>query len=489
MILRIFGHDFHYECENLCRVYFPNEKINIVYGDEGDDPKEVVTRCIPVDGGNRIEVSAEIDGRKAELDAVVTAPENELRDKSELKTAQLIFAALSELTGYTPPWGVLTGVRPSKLMLRLIADMGEEAAMNYFLGSLLVCPEKASLAKTVADAEEKIVALSQKDSFSLYVSIPFCPTRCSYCSFVSHSIANSNAKKLLPEYLDKLAEEIELTGAVASELGLKLESVYFGGGTPGVLEAPQMDRLLSGIEKSFDLSTVREYTVEVGRPDTVTPEKLRVLKLHDVGRISINPQTFNQRTLELIGRNHSVEQSVKAYMLAKTYGFRSINMDLIAGLPDESYDDFVASVDTALALSPENITVHTLALKRSSELNASGAGVANGNTAKRMLEYASLALSGKGYAPYYMYRQSKCVGNLENVGWCLDGHECLYNVFMMEECHSVLAVGAGAVTKLREPCGTNIERIFNYKYPYEYISGFDKITERKNGIKSFYLSY
>ncbi len=489
MILRIFGHDFHYECENLCRVYFPNEKINIVYDESGEDSKEVVTRCSPVDGGNSIFVSVSIDGAEKSLDAQVLAPENELRDKSELKTAQLIFAAMSEITGYTPPWGVLTGVRPSKLMLRLIADMGEEAAMNYFLGSLLVSPEKAELAKTVARAEEEIVNLSDKKSFSLYVSIPFCPTRCSYCSFVSHSIANANARKLLPDYLDKLAEEIRLTGSVASELGLRLESVYFGGGTPGVLEAPQMDRLLSEIENSFDLSTVREYTVEAGRPDTITPEKLRVLRLHDVGRISINPQTFNQRTLELIGRNHSVEQSLKAYMLAKTYGFRSINMDLIAGLPEESYEDFVASVDTALALSPENITVHTLALKRSSELNASGAGVADGNTAKRMLEYASSALSGRGYAPYYMYRQSKCVGNLENVGWCLDGHECLYNVFMMEECHSVLAVGAGAVTKLREPDGTNIERIFNYKYPYEYISGFDKITERKNGIKSFYLSY
>lgn len=489
MILRIFGHDFHYECENLCRVYFPNEKINIVYDENGEDPKEVVTRCSPVEGGNSIFVSVTIDGAEKSLEAQVVAPDNELRDKSELKTAQLIFAAMSEITGYTPPWGVLTGVRPSKLMLRLIADMGEEAAMNYFLGSLLVSPEKAELAKTVARAEEEIVNLSDKRSFSLYVSIPFCPTRCSYCSFVSHSIANANARKLLPDYLDKLAEEIRLTGSAASELGLRLESVYFGGGTPGVLEAPQMDRLLSEIENSFDLSTVREYTVEAGRPDTITPEKLRVLRLHDVGRISINPQTFNQRTLELIGRDHSVEQSLKAYMLAKTYGFKSINMDLIAGLPEESYEDFVASVDTALALSPENITVHTLALKRSSELNASGAGVADGNTAKRMLEYASAALSGRGYAPYYMYRQSKCVGNLENVGWCLDGHECLYNVFMMEECHSVLAVGAGAVTKLREPDGTNIERIFNYKYPYEYISGFDKITERKNGIKSFYLSY
>lgn len=489
MILRIFGHDFHYECENLCRVWFPNEKINIVYGSDGEDEKTVVTKCIPINGGNLIEVEAVIDGVSRSACAEVAASPDELRDKSELKTAQLIFGLLSEITGYTPPWGVLTGVRPSKLMLRLIDQMGAEGAKNYFMQDLLVSEEKTSLAQTVAAAEEKIVALSKDNSFSLYVSIPFCPTRCSYCSFVSHSIANANARKLLPEYLEKLAEEIRLTGEIAKELGLRLESVYFGGGTPGVLEAPQMDRLLGAIEDSFDLSTVREYTVEVGRPDTVTPEKLRILRLHNVGRISINPQTFNQKTLELIGRNHSVEQAIKAYQLAKAYGFDAINMDLIAGLPDETYEDFCSSIDTAVSLAPENITVHTLALKRSSELNASGAGVAGGNGAKKMLEYASERLYGNGYAPYYMYRQSKCVGNLENVGWHKNSTECLYNVFMMEECHTVLAVGAGGVTKLCEPGTNNVERIFNYKYPYEYISGFDKITERKNGIKSFYLSY
>ncbi|MBQ7838405.1 MAG: coproporphyrinogen dehydrogenase HemZ [Clostridia bacterium] len=488
MILRIFGHDFHYECENLCRVYFPNEKINIVYDESGEDSRTVVTRCAPIDGGNLISVEADIDGVSRSAQAEVKAGENELRDKSELKTAQLIFALLSEITGYTPPWGVLTGVRPSKLMLRLIDQMGAEGARRYFTEDLLVSEEKTNLAQTVAAAEEKIIALSERNSFSLYVAIPFCPTRCSYCSFVSHSIANSNAKKLLPEYLDKLAEEIRITGEIASELGLKLESVYFGGGTPGVLEAPQLDRLLYAVENSFDLSTVREYTVEIGRPDTVTPEKLRILRLHNVGRISINPQTFNQKTLDLIGRNHKVEQAVKAYQLAKAYGFESINMDLIAGLPEETLEDFKASVDTAISLSPENITVHTLALKRSSELNASGAGVSGGNTAKQMLEYASKRLYGSKYEPYYMYRQSKCVGNLENVGWCKSGKDCLYNVFMMEECHTVIAVGAGAVTKLCDPDSTNVERIFNFKYPYEYISGFDKITERKNGIKSFYLS-
>ncbi len=489
VILRIFGHDFHYECENLCRVYYPNEKIEIKYDDDGEDSKTVVTRMISDEEGARIEAQSNINGSIRSASAYVEAKDEGFRDECELATARLIFELLSAETGYIPPWGLLTGVRPSKLMLRLTEQLGEAGAIEYFTRDLLVSPEKANLAATVARAERGIIEASSKNSFSLYVSIPFCPTRCSYCSFVSHSIANSNAKKLLPDYLEKLSEELDGIGKTAAELGLRLESVYFGGGTPGVLEAPQLDRLLCRIEDSFDLSSLREYTVEIGRPDTVTPEKLRALRIHNVGRISINPQTFNQKTLELIGRKHTVEQAIKAYQLAKSYDFDCVNMDLIAGLPEESVDDFIASVDTAVALSPENITVHTLALKRSSELNASGAGVASGKAAEKMLEYAWKSLDENGYSPYYMYRQSKCVGNLENVGWCKNNTQGLYNVYMMEECHTVLAAGAGGVTKLCEPGGTKIERIFNYKYPYEYISGFDKITERKNGIKSFYLSY
>lgn len=476
MIIRISGHDFHYECENLCRVFFPNEKINIVYDESGEDSLIVDTKYAE----GKVSADVTIDGEHRFLEAETD------EEKAELNLAKLIFAALSEITGYTPPWGVLTGVRPSKLMLRLIAEMGEQAAKDYFENGLLVSEQKTALAMTVASAEDKIVSSSRPESFSLYVSIPFCPSRCSYCSFVSHSIANANAKKLFPEYLEKLAEEIALTGAVARENGLRLESIYFGGGTPGILEASQLDMLQCAIEKNFDLSYLREYTVEIGRPDTVTAEKLAMLKLHNVDRISINPQTFNQSTLDLIGRQHSVKQAVDAYRLAKSYRFRCINMDLIAGLPDESFEIFKDSLDTAVMLSPENITVHTLALKRSSTLNYEGTQVAAGNEAKKMLDYSYERLIKSGYSPYYMYRQSKCVGNLENVGWCKGETQGLYNVFMMEECHTVLAVGAGGVTKLCQPGGTNVERIFNYKYPYEYISGFDVITERKSGITEFY---
>ncbi len=489
MILRVLGHDYHYECENLCRVFYPNEKIDVCRDNEGEDENEVVTSLTPVDGGAEIFVSFKTGEKYLEKTEKVICSADELHDRCELKTAQLIFYIFSEITGYTPPWGVLTGVRPSKLMLRLIDSMGSEDAKNYFMNNLLVSKEKTELARAVASTEQSIVSLSKPESFSLYISIPFCPTRCSYCSFVSHSITNVNAKKLLPEYLDRLAEEIELSGRIAKECGLKLESVYFGGGTPGVLEAPQLDRLLCSVENGFDMSGIREYTVEIGRPDTVTPEKLRALRYHNVGRISINPQTFNQHTLDIVGRNHSVEQAIRAYRLAKTYGFDCINMDLIAGLPEEKYDDFRASLDTAISLAPENITVHSLALKRSSNLNASGAEVSDGIEARKMLDYASERLPANGYLPYYMYRQSKCVGNLENVGWCKPGKEGLYNVFMMEECHTVIAAGAGGVTKLCEPGTTNVERIFNFKYPYEYISGFDKIVERKNGIKDFYSAY
>ncbi|MBR4728561.1 MAG: coproporphyrinogen dehydrogenase HemZ [Clostridia bacterium] len=487
MILRVLGHSFHYECENLCRVFFPNEKIVTRRDREGADARTVDTILAAAPDGISLTVTAELDGAAAQRSDCL--PADAEKDACELRMAQLLFDVMCTLTGYVPPWGVLTGVRPSKLMLRLAGAQGEDAAFRYFTQDLLVSPEKARLALTVAKAEDAIVALSQPNSFSLYVSIPFCPSRCSYCSFVSHSIGNANARKLLIPYLEKLALELQAIGRLHRELGLRLESVYFGGGTPGVLEAPQLDRLLTEIEQSFDCTTLRETTVEIGRPDTVTPEKLHVLRLHNVGRISINPQTYHQATLDRIGRQHTVAEALKAYRLAAGCGFDCINTDLIAGLPGETPEMFRQSLDTAISLGGGNITIHALALKRSSALNADGGGVADGNAAKEMLAYAAETLPAAGYAPYYMYRQSKCVGNLENVGWTRPGQACLYNVFMMEECHTVLAAGAGGVTKLCEYRGTNVERIYNYKYPYEYISGFEQLLDRKNGIKQFYETY
>lgn len=487
MILRVLNHSFHYECENLCRVFYPNEKITIAYDEAGEDPLTVVTKLTSEENGNHIEVESRIFGSVLKKDIFIShSGDYDLSEKSELEMAKLIFYELSEINGYVPSWGVLTGVRPSKLMMRLVDRLGEEGAKDYFENELLVSGSKTALAFEVAEREKKIVDASCPDSFSLYVSIPFCPSRCSYCSFVSHSITNANARKIFPDYLSMLHKEIEHSGLIASRLGLRLESIYFGGGTPGVLSASQLDSLQCIIENSFDLSSLREYTVEIGRPDTVTPEKLNVLRLHNTDRISINPQTFNQKTLDLVGRKHTVKEAVDAFRLAKSYDFKCINMDLIAGLPEETLDDYISSVDTAISLEPENITVHTLALKRSSTLNYEGAQVSDGKLANDMLEYSGNALYDALYKPYYMYRQSKCVGNLENVGWCRGNTEGLYNVYMMEECHTVIACGAGAVTKLCDPYSTRVDRIFNFKYPYEYITGFDTVVSRKDGIEEFY---
>lgn len=477
MILRVVNHKFHYEMENLCRVFYPHETIRVIK--DGTDETDNIAVTTSLSGEYLVSVSVCINGTTGKKEKSVAE-----YDDCEREMAILLFSLLSSVTGYTPQWGILTGVRPSKLMNTLIGEYGDDGAKAYFTDKLLVNEKKTELAYSVAKAEEKIMSLSDEKSFSLYVSIPFCPTRCNYCSFVSHSIAQ--AKKLLPDYVENLCREIKQTAQIANELGLRLESIYWGGGTPTTLSAQMLEKICAEINESFDLSHIREYTIEAGRADTVTPEKLRVIKAAGVGRISINPQTFNDDVLKAIGRRHTVDDVVRVFSQAREAGFDNINMDLIAGLTDDTFESFCNSVDRATAMNPENITLHTLALKRSSTIVTHKVDVESGATANKMLEYAQNRFYSSGYRPYYMYRQSRSLGNLENVGWCKDGFECLYNIFMMEECHSVLAVGAGAVTKLKDPNSRNIERIFNYKYPYEYNSRYDIIAERKKQIIEFY---
>lgn len=479
MILRVVNHKFHYEMENLCRVFFPHETIRVIK--DSEDGTDDITVITSLKDEYVVGVSVSINGATGTREASVADYED-----CEREMAILLFSLLSDITGYTPKWGILTGVRPSKLMNSLINEFGDDGAKAYFTDKLLVCEKKTELAYSVAKAEERIMSLSDEKSFSLYVSVPFCPTRCNYCSFVSHSIAQ--AKKLLPDYVENLCKEIRQTAAVANELGLRLESIYWGGGTPTTLSAEMLERICAEINADFDLSHIREYTIEAGRADTVTPEKLRVIKAAGVGRISINPQTFNDEVLRTIGRRHTVDDVVRVFKEARKIGFDNINMDLIAGLTGDTYESFCNSVDRAVSMNPENITLHTLALKRSSNIVTHGVDVQSGEIANKMLEFAQNRFYSAGYKPYYMYRQSRSLGNLENVGWCKDGFECLYNIFMMEECHTVLAVGAGAVTKLKDPNSRNIERIFNYKYPYEYNSRYEVISERKAQIKEFYDS-
>jgi len=382
-------------------------------------------------------------------------------------------------------WGAITGVRPVKLLRQFAAEIGREKAAEWFKDELLVSDEKISLCLDILNIENEIIALSRPESFSLYISIPFCPSRCDYCSFVSHTV--EKAARLIPLYIENLCKEIEYTGAVSRELGLRLETVYIGGGTPTSISAEQLGLVLDAINRSFDLSNLREFTVEAGRPDTITEDKLRVIKSHDVGRISINPQTLNDNVLAAIGRRHTAQDYYNAFNLASKIGFGNINTDLIAGLPEDDIDSFNQSLEGVISLSPESVTVHTLAFKKSSNLvTKNRVSFEKGRQAAKMIDSSIIRLKESGYRPYYLYRQSKTVGGTENTGWAKPGFEGLYNVYIMDETHTILACGAGAVTKLCRPHDGFIERIFNFKFPYEYNSRFDEIILRKGRVKLFY---
>lgn len=472
MIIKNINHDCSYHTEKIAVMFFPLEKLK----SDGEDNVVIETKkennilSVRVNAYSKcIEKTCSIDGNDDVAHAM----------------SILLYNTLSQLMGYELPWGILYGVRPARLMHSTVERLGVDGAKAKFLSDM-VDENKISLALSVMERENKIIELSKDNSFSLYVSIPFCPSRCSYCSFVSHSIAN--AKDLIEPYVKLLCEELVKTGEIAKELNLKLESIYFGGGTPTTLSAEQLDKLLSTIEENFDLSTIREYTVEAGRPDTVTKEKLDTLLNHNVSRISINPQTFSDDVLKNIGRKHTAKQTVEAYELARRLGFKNINMDFIAGLNGDTVETFKSSIDTAISLNPESITVHNLSLKSGAYLCTENEffDLSERNNARAMVDYSFKKLTENGFNPYYMYRQSKSLGNLENVGYAKEGFDCLYNVFMMDETHTVLAAGAGAVIKLKNPATQHIERIYNYKYPYEYINNFDEVISRKKGIIDFY---
>lgn len=481
MEVYIFNHDYQYELENLTRVFFPNDKITVMKYTSGEDmkPPFVYTEIAE----DRM-LARLCDG---EFDKTLEGKSNS--DDEELALMTLVFKLYTEYTCYTPKWGLLTGVRPIKLMRRLKDDMGEERAKRYFREKLLVSEEKTDLACETEKNERKILNLSKKNSFSLYVSIPFCPSRCSYCSFVSQSI--EKAKRLVEPYLMLLIQEIEKTAEIAKSLNLNLETVYIGGGTPTTLSANQLKTLLDAISTSFDLSNCREFTVEAGRPDTITMDKLEAILEGGADRISVNPQTLNDSVLENIGRRHTAQQAIDAFKLARQAGVGHINMDLIAGLPGDTLESFKNTLDGICGLDPESITVHTLSMKKSSGLTAEGKQILKqeGTAASQMLDYTKEKLSALGYKPYYLYRQSRMVGNLENVGWAKDGYESSYNVFVMDETHTILGCGAGAVTKLKEYGSDRLERIFNFKYPYEYNTRFEELIERKKGITEFYAKY
>ena len=477
MNLYVVNNQYWFELENLTRLFFPNEKINVVKNGDNITSPSIVAAL-----SDKIAVRVHI----GEWNREKTAPLAEKDSENELQTVQLLYQLLRDYTGVDQPWGLLTGVRPIKLFRHLTEEHGAAYAERRFLDSYYVSPEKVSLAAMTERNERRILEFSRPESFSLYVGIPFCPSRCSYCSFVMASV--ERAKKLIQPYTDLLCEEIKATGEIAAKLGLRLESVYFGGGTPTTLSPEQLDKVLTAVRESFDLGTCREFTVEAGRPDTITAEKLYSLKENKVDRISINPQTVSDEVLQRIGRRHTARQFFDAFALARDCGFHNINTDLIAGLPGDTPESFQRSLDAMLDLRAECVTVHTLCMKRASALTQDGKMLdrEEASAARQMLAYAKEALTGRGYLPYYLYRQTRMVGNLENVGWSLKGCESFYNVYVMDETHTILACGSGGVTKLKDAHSDYLKRVFNFKFPYEYIGRFDEILKRKAELQRFY---
>ena len=478
MKIYITGLASGYEVEHLVRLFYPMAPLTLTPPEAGEDcvwaeRKPDGLLALVREHGGQEAVSAPLPGPDGETEAFALA--------------SLTYDLLRRWTGIRPPWGKMTGVRPVRLIHDKRAAGWSEAEIDRFFLSRFDCSErKYQMARAIADLQEPILRLgSEPKTYSLYIGIPFCPSRCSYCSFVSCNLDRD--RKLVQPYVDCLCKEVEAIRDEADKAGLKLCSIYIGGGTPTSLSAAQLRQLMGTVRDCFDLSAIVEYTVEAGRPDTVTPEKLQAIRAAGVSRISINPQTLQDSVLQTIGRRHTVEQFYNAFDMARRAGCDHINTDLIAGLPGDTVAGFDDTLAGILALAPESITVHTLSMKRASNLVIKHrADYTRQEDAVHMVAHTASQLPAAGYRPYYLYRQSRMVGNQENVGWAKPGHEGLYNVYIMDETHTILGCGAGAVSKLKRPASDYLERIFNYKFPYEYNAGLAEMLKRKERVMTFY---
>jgi len=404
------------------------------------------------------------------------ATEETVRARRRCLQQSYYLAALPHLDA-APAWGALSGVRPTKITTKHLLEGGTPASADKLLRDIyFVTADRRQLALDCSSSTVKAAAQAQAQDLSVYLGIPFCPTRCSYCSFVSRTVGKHT--ELLDPYLQALEKEIRVTGKLLANSGKTVRTIYIGGGTPTTLSADQMAWLMDCITDAFDVSRCMEFTVEGGRPDTLDAQKLRTIAAHGADRMSINPQTMIDSVLKACGRPHNATDVLRAYEQACQAGFKAINMDLIAGLPTDSYDGFCYSLDTVLALAPANITVHTLALKKGADLFEKRAALSDAGQVAKMVEYANGQLRSGNYKPYYLYRQKYMSGSFENVGWSRDGLDCLYNIYMMEELHTIVSLGGGGMNKVNFPDGS-LQRFHNPKFPEQYIAQIDTVLAQK----------
>ena len=468
MNLTLIGHEDRYAVEQLQMALFP------------ENPEGTAVSALSR-GKTWLTATAKITLNGKTVSAVrrLKAGEETVRLRRRILQQSYYLAAV-QLLDRKPAWGALAGVRPTKITTKHLLEGGTPASADRLMRDVYyVTPERRQLAVDCSESTVKAVSLMDKDDLSVYVGIPFCPTRCSYCSFVSRTVGKKT--DLLDKYLAALEREIQVTARLMKESGKHLLTLYIGGGTPSILSTPQMIHLLDTLRESFDFSRCIEFTVEGGRPDTLDLEKLRAIREHGADRMSINPQTMEDSVLRACGRPHTGADVIRAYRQAEEAGFSAINMDLIAGLPTDDFDGFRRSLDAVASLNPANITVHTLALKKGADLFEKREGLSTAEEVSRMVDYSNAALRSLSYKPYYLYRQKYMSGSFENVGWSREGLDCLYNIYMMEELHTIVSLGGGGMNKVNLPDGT-LQRFHNPKFPEQYIEMIDSVCRQKEEL-------
>ena len=465
MKLTLIGHEDRYAVEQLQMALFPE-------GTEGEAISTLHRGAVWLTATAKIT----IDGRTATASRRIKAAEETVRLRRRA-LQQSYYLAATQLLPHVPAWGALAGVRPTKITTKHMLEGGTPKSADKLMKDVYyVTDDRRKLAVDCSVSTVNAAKLLEPDDLSLYVGIPFCPTRCTYCSFVSRTIGKKT--ELLNPYLEALLKELKITGRLLAESGKHVRTIYIGGGTPTTLSTPQMAYLLDAIRDSFDLSRCIEFTVEGGRPDTLDAEKLRAIYNHGADRMSINPQTMEDHVLRACGRPHKAADVVRAYGEAVDAGFKAINMDLIAGLPQDNFDGFKRSLDSVAALNPANITVHTLALKKGADLFEKREGLSSAEAVTAMVDYANETLRALGYKPYYLYRQKYMSCSFENVGWSRDDLDCLYNIYMMEEVHTILSLGGGGMNKVNFPDG-KLQRFHNPKFPEQYIEMIEDVCRQK----------